>query len=171
MSTIKLPEPGLLATFARAIRANDESPCAGNKIRGCDSTTVEVAYAMNVAGSNFLKVYNGPRCPHGYPTSEGSMAYMLDNYSGLHAIKAPCTPDWKSLLHGTVAILFYMKAHGGDRPHAFDIWAVNKALFHPEILDAGAAKEVWIWSLGKAPKVQMAKKQHHSHKKHKVAIF
>lgn len=169
MATIKLPEPGLLATFARVIKASEETPCNGNLIRGCQTTTVEVAYAMNVAGSNFLKVYNGPRCPHGYPTSEGAMAYMLDNYSGMHAIKAPCTPDWKSLLQGTVAILFYVNAHGGDRPHAFDIWAVNKALFHPEILNAGAAKELWIWSLGKAPKIHMAK-QHHK-PKHKVAIF
>lgn len=170
MSAIKLPEPGLLATFVNSMSITKESPCGTGNIDGtCNTSMAVVSYVMNIAGSNFLKIYNGPKCKHGYPTSAGNMAYMLDNYA-MHAIKGPCTPDWQTLLRGSVALLMYHKLWG-ENVHAFDVWVSNKCAFYPELMTQGTAKELWIWPIGKSPKLASAKKPQHHHAKHKVAIF
>lgn len=163
MAKIKLPEPGPLANFVQIVKNTKEKPCAGGNLSAlCNTTTVMTAYTLTFAGSNLLKMYNGPKCPHGYPTSAGAMAYMLDNFAS-HAIKAPCTPEWKNLLRGSVAILMYHNVWG-EKVHLFDIWSIDKCAFYPELFNSNTAKELWIWPLGKAPKLHTKKTRHHRQK-------
>lgn len=173
MAAIKLPEAGPLANLVRIMLANNESPCGQHPSVSCAPSTAMTAFALHGAGSNLLKLYNGRRCSHGYPSSGGPMAYLLDNFAGMHAIKGPCSPDWKSLLNGTVAILMYKGIFGLETNNAFDIWAIDKCAFgNPFILSQGKAQELWIWPLGKAAaKLSSAKKKHHHKAKAKVAIF
>ena len=168
MSKIKLPDANYLASFVRAMKANNET-CCGTTAGGlCNSSTVLTAYALKAAAMK-LDFYHGNTCPHGHPTSGGQLGYLLENYAA-PAIKADCDPSWKSLLRGSVAILMYYHAYGDPHYNPLDLWSIDNC-FHPQIMEQSAAQGIWIWTLGNVTSPKIHTKHAKPKAKHAPVIF
>jgi hypothetical protein len=168
MSIIKLPDAKFLASFVQSMKSTGESPCGANAPEICQSSTVKTCYALAAVGMKF-NFYNGRKCPHGHPTSGGQLGYILDNYAA-PAVKAPCDPGWKSLLHGSVALLMYHHALGDPKYNPIDLWCIDGS-FLQDILEQGAAKSIWIWTLGNVSNSKIKSRHSRHSAKHAPMIF
>jgi hypothetical protein len=151
MSKLKFPEAGLIATLARSIMSNTDhdrmgEPCYSVSEEGCNTSTVRAWYTLQSAGF-VTPGYHGKKCPHGYPTSGGALAYIYDNYVE-RALRFPCELAVKQMLSGTVALLLFKNIRGTGGKSHLDLWITDKCTLMSSF-EEGAAEEIWIWPLGK----------------------
>lgn len=142
MSKLRFPEAGLVAMLARSIRSNQE-PCHEFSDE-CNTSTVKAWYTLREAGLK-LPGYQGRRCRHGYPTSAGPLAYILDNYVE-RAERFQCDPALVHMLRGGVSLMLFKNIHGTGGKSELDLWVTDRCEWMS--LLGGLSEEVWLWPLG-----------------------
>jgi hypothetical protein len=143
MSKLRFPETGLIAMLARSIKSNQE-PCHEFSDE-CNTSTVKAWYTLRESGLKVPGYYHGRKCKHGYPTSAGPLAYILDNYVQ-RAERFPCDPALVHMLRGTVSLMLFKNIHGTGGKSELDLWVTDRCEWMS--LLGGLAEEVWLWPLG-----------------------